>query len=118
VEHSPGGFIVETESVYNSGHLIAEGADLNQPANEQAGNPDFPVTLSKQKGENEPISPQSQGLATLTGPLLAVTTAGEMDVEAPQDASPASSSPSDAGSLPLEDPEDDDADPDWLVEAT
>ncbi|KAJ4371615.1 hypothetical protein N0V83_004835 [Neocucurbitaria cava] len=29
-----------------------------------------------------------------------------------------SSSPSDAGSLPLEDPEDEDADPDWLVDAT
>jgi xeroderma pigmentosum group C-complementing protein len=28
------------------------------------------------------------------------------------------SSPSDTGSLPLEDPEDEDADPDWLVEAT
>jgi xeroderma pigmentosum group C-complementing protein len=28
------------------------------------------------------------------------------------------SSPSDAGSLPLEDPEDEDADPDWLVDAT
>lgn len=29
-----------------------------------------------------------------------------------------SSSPSDAGSLPLEDPEDEDADPDWLVDVT
>ncbi|KAH7383184.1 hypothetical protein BKA66DRAFT_463311 [Pyrenochaeta sp. MPI-SDFR-AT-0127] len=29
-----------------------------------------------------------------------------------------SSSPSDVGSLPLEDPEDEDADPDWLVDAT
>lgn len=28
------------------------------------------------------------------------------------------SSPSEAGSLPLEDPEDEDADPDWLVDAT
>jgi xeroderma pigmentosum group C-complementing protein len=34
-----------------------------------------------------------------------------------QDQSP-ESSPSDAGSLPLEDPEDEDADPDWLVDAT
>ncbi|CAO2656010.1 Nn.00g048130.m01.CDS01 [Neocucurbitaria sp. VM-36] len=32
--------------------------------------------------------------------------------------SPPSSSPSDVGSLPLEDPEDEDADPDWLVDAT
>lgn len=32
--------------------------------------------------------------------------------------SPTSSSPSDAGSLPLEDPEDEDADPDWLVDVT
>ncbi|OAL52177.1 Rad4-domain-containing protein [Pyrenochaeta sp. DS3sAY3a] len=32
--------------------------------------------------------------------------------------SPPSSMPSDTGSLPLEDPEDEDADPDWLVEAT
>jgi xeroderma pigmentosum group C-complementing protein len=31
---------------------------------------------------------------------------------------PPNSSPSDAGSLPLEDPEDEDADPDWLVDAT
>jgi xeroderma pigmentosum group C-complementing protein len=31
---------------------------------------------------------------------------------------PPESSPSDAGSLPLEDPEDEDADPDWLVDAT
>jgi xeroderma pigmentosum group C-complementing protein len=32
--------------------------------------------------------------------------------------SPLSSSPSDAGSLMMEDPEDEDADPDWLVDAT
>ncbi|KAH5433832.1 hypothetical protein HBI44_034090 [Parastagonospora nodorum] len=31
---------------------------------------------------------------------------------------PPESSPSDTGSLPLEDPEDEDADPDWLVDAT
>jgi xeroderma pigmentosum group C-complementing protein len=31
---------------------------------------------------------------------------------------PLNSSPSDAGSLPLEDPDDEDADPDWLVDAT
>lgn len=31
---------------------------------------------------------------------------------------PPESSPSEAGSLPLEDPEDEDADPDWLVDAT
>lgn len=31
---------------------------------------------------------------------------------------PSESSPSDTGSLPLEDPEDEDADPDWLVDAT
>ena len=31
---------------------------------------------------------------------------------------PLTSSPSEAGSLPMEDPEDEDADPDWLVDAT
>jgi xeroderma pigmentosum group C-complementing protein len=31
---------------------------------------------------------------------------------------PPDASPSDTGSLPLEDPEDEDADPDWLVDAT
>ncbi|KAF1347318.1 Rad4-domain-containing protein [Lizonia empirigonia] len=35
-----------------------------------------------------------------------------------QDATPPASSLSDAGSLPLEDPDDEDADPDWLVDAT
>jgi xeroderma pigmentosum group C-complementing protein len=39
--------------------------------------------------------------------------AGTEDAEMPPE-----SSPSDTGSLPLEDPEDEDADPDWLVDAT
>ena len=37
------------------------------------------------------------------------------DAEMP---SPPSSSPSETGSLMMEDPEDEDADPDWLVDAT
>jgi xeroderma pigmentosum group C-complementing protein len=41
-----------------------------------------------------------------------------MDSEQDHSPPPPDSSPSDAGSLPLEDPEDEDADPDWLVDAT
>lgn len=42
----------------------------------------------------------------------------ESAVEAVAEPSIPSSSPSEAGSLPLEDPEDEDADPDWLVDVT
>ncbi|KAF2689970.1 Rad4-domain-containing protein [Lentithecium fluviatile CBS 122367] len=49
---------------------------------------------------------------------VAVPTADSTNTEALQEPSLPSSSPSDAGSLPLEDPEDSDADPDWLIEAT
>jgi xeroderma pigmentosum group C-complementing protein len=38
--------------------------------------------------------------------------------EAQDEPAPPSSSPSDVGSLPLEDPEDEDADPEWLVDVT
>ncbi|KAF2874484.1 hypothetical protein BDV95DRAFT_566264 [Massariosphaeria phaeospora] len=49
------------------------------------------------------------GEASVTGAILA------LDGEA---SSPLSSSPSEAGSLPMEDPDDEDADPEWLVEVT
>jgi xeroderma pigmentosum group C-complementing protein len=39
-------------------------------------------------------------------------------LDATEDVDMPDSTPSDAGSLPLEDPEDEDADPDWLVDAT
>jgi xeroderma pigmentosum group C-complementing protein len=63
---------------------------------------------------------QQQPLPTETEANYASKIAGEVDVAITpdDDPSPPKSSPSDAGSLPLEDPEDEDADPDWLVDAT
>lgn len=66
------------------------------------------LSASLQQAQNNK-SPEATPVASLTRPEVRV------DVDMPDQPS---SSPSEAGSLPLEDPEDEDADPDWLVDAT
>ena len=114
--HSAGGFVADTESVDRSDDLVADKTALNQIANGHAQTTNLPVGLKQREGEATP--PESERLSTNIEPHLAITVAGGKEVGVPKDLSLPSSSPSDAGSLPLEDPEDDDADPDWLIEAT
>jgi xeroderma pigmentosum group C-complementing protein len=57
--------------------------------------------------------------ANAQGPVVAAATDGDVAMHSEQEQSPPPiATPSDTGSLPLEDPEDEDADPDWLVDAT
>ncbi|KAH8725171.1 hypothetical protein GQ44DRAFT_616879 [Phaeosphaeriaceae sp. PMI808] len=70
------------------------------------------VSLAENSNEN------AQSPPALSKPLLAdlpPTKASQIGTGTHQ---VPDSSPSDAGSLPLEDPEDEDADPDWLVDVT
>ncbi|EDU41002.1 RAD4 DNA repair protein RAD4 [Pyrenophora tritici-repentis] len=60
-------------------------------------------STNKDSGEAAPETPNS---------------APNQDQDTKTSSPPIPSSPSEANSLPLEDPEDEDADPDWLVEAT
>jgi len=88
------GYLMQTDGAADNagGFLHEEGAEINKAqASMNNGGEDVP----------EPSNDE-----------------GDQDKDAEMESPPIASSPSEAGSLPMEDPEDEDADPDWLVDAT
>ncbi|KAH7396504.1 hypothetical protein DE146DRAFT_656954 [Phaeosphaeria sp. MPI-PUGE-AT-0046c] len=116
-------YILEEEDEDVAGGFVCEDVSDASPSRDEAR---AEVDLAQGGGVNEQggglipedmdVHRAEEGAANCPGASTvpdAVTT-----TTANQAQSPPKSSPSDAGSLPLEDPEDEDADPDWLVDAT
>ncbi|KAF2706393.1 Rad4-domain-containing protein [Pleomassaria siparia CBS 279.74] len=83
------------------------------------------LVVENQARENAPLDPLQEPdvIEAVSVPEVKVSAPGkgkEKEAEAEAQAPPSipSSSPSERGSLLMEDPEDEDADPDWLVDAT
>jgi xeroderma pigmentosum group C-complementing protein len=127
-------YILEDDEDDEAGGFIRDDVSDTHPskANDQieSGNiqQDEDDTVSAEGGgfipEDEDVDVTETSVKSVTesanAPPQQVTAAGEdvaMDSDR-EESPPPDSSPSDAGSLPLEDPEDEDADPDWLVDAT
>jgi xeroderma pigmentosum group C-complementing protein len=99
-DHVGGGFIPETEPQTNTG-----GGFI----------PEVPSPVN----DHDAFSPIAAGEDTSRVPqAIKSTTATTIRAPNSQSPPPQASPPSDAGSLLLEDPDDEDADPDWLVDAT
>ncbi|KAJ4295409.1 hypothetical protein N0V90_007421 [Kalmusia sp. IMI 367209] len=110
-----GGFIQEDDPIDLAAGLLPD-VHLNKPE----------VKLPSHRIEPQPVHPDihlpksenASNVEIMTSGSQSIVISGVGDAGiAPKSTEP-SSSPSDAGSLPLEDPDDEDAEPDWLVDVT
>jgi xeroderma pigmentosum group C-complementing protein len=102
-EEEGGGFIRDDES-------DAGPSDSKNPTNED---------VVKDDDAGGGFIVEAEDTEPVTESLDAVAADQDVAMNSEQEQSPPpDASPSDTGSLPLEDPEDEDADPDWLVDAT
>lgn len=115
-------YILEEEDEEDAGGFVREdvsdaGASKEKAPTEADVGPDLGV-VDKAGGfisEHEDIDDADEAPNSLK---TSISPDEEKATTADDEQSPPESSPSDAGSLPLEDPEDEDADPDWLVDVT
>jgi xeroderma pigmentosum group C-complementing protein len=116
VDRNAGGFVPEIDSADVSQDPIPAPSTPGAPTKQE----DTPATTTKQE-TTESTPPNPEGPAMKPRPTVVVNANATSEAEKPK-GPPAlqssNSTVSDAGSLPLEDPEDSDADPDWLVDAT
>ncbi|CAI6316216.1 unnamed protein product [Periconia digitata] len=118
--HLEGGFLQESEPAEASIAKPAPNSILSATSEKQLGVPNTPMNETNHEslvGKEPGSSSLSEAEATTNGGS-AIAVVPQVSDGKSQVQSPPQSSPSDAGSLPLEDPEDEDADPDWLVDAT
>ncbi|KAF2276703.1 Rad4-domain-containing protein [Westerdykella ornata] len=114
---SGGGFIPESANV--GGGFIPEAqaqraSHTPEPSNHsRAPEAQSSVTGLTQDVGHVQLKDAEEGSAAKSSPGASGTAQTN-----PEPAEPPGSSPSEAGSLPLEDPEDEDADPEWLVDVT
>lgn len=122
-EGSGGGFIPESGPVIDlAGGFLPDEANASKAddVHSQEQSPDVHHDTTVEMNENMQQPDEAEATATQRSPVASE----EAKVTVPQKLSPppssasASTSASDAGSLLMEDPEDEDADPDWLVDAT
>lgn len=110
-----GGFILDSESpkVGPSGQADLEGGFIQTDGTAEGTSTNFEEADAAD--EMDVVIPKQEAEPALED----ITTSKINNDEPPvHQEPPPNSSPSDAGSLPLEDPEDEDADPDWLVDVT
>ncbi|KAF1912679.1 hypothetical protein BDU57DRAFT_374503 [Ampelomyces quisqualis] len=119
----PDDFILEEDDDEDEGGGFVHDDDHNDAGLLEAGceKEEMDVDRSEEKDEKHVDSPEGQGGGFLFQDEIKQPEHKQSHPEH-EDAAMSSdreeSEPSDTGSLPLEDPEDEDADPDWLVDAT
>lgn len=99
-----------------------EGFDITEPkiippeVTDRPTSPQYQLQAGERTSADEP----KEAASAVSQPRRGETArdAGSEGTERTERSLPPSSSPSDPGSLPLEDPEDEDAEPDWLIDAT
>jgi xeroderma pigmentosum group C-complementing protein len=112
-------YILEEEDDDDAGGFIHDNSSETGPSNNKEDGEDGFVQEDKVTDEGGGFIPEhvADPLAPVS-PTPAQTTNDDVVMASDKEPSPPASSLSDTGSLPLEDPEDEDADPDWLVEVT
>jgi xeroderma pigmentosum group C-complementing protein len=115
VERNAGGFVAEPASTNISENLIVEHPGIS--TDHHQGQVTIEATARKDEAR-EPTPQNSEGPAAKARPIVPIAVENASHIKLRTEPSVPQSSPSDAGSLPMEDPEDSDADPDWLVDAT
>lgn len=105
-----------------SAHSAGEGGGLIQADDpvDLAGGflPDVQLVQPEVELPSHPIEPQPVVPDVHTEPKVPEQDVGKVNVDGESTAETPSSSMSDAGSLPLEDPDDEDAEPEWLMDET
>jgi xeroderma pigmentosum group C-complementing protein len=116
-ERNAGGFIPESGSADGPQDLVVEPPVSSITAHHDQEPATIAPTARKEEAR-EPTPLDAEGSAVRPRPVVAVPTSEADPPKGPPVLRPSQSTVSDAGSLPLEDPDDSDADPDWLVDAT
>jgi xeroderma pigmentosum group C-complementing protein len=111
---SHGGGFIREESPTTQQALLDAASKQSDDASDLGGDGFIPEEPEVQETRTEPLD-ESHVSKSPPSKDQDVNLGADVDVEMQ---APPSSSPSEQGSLLLEDPEDEDADPDWLVDAT
>jgi xeroderma pigmentosum group C-complementing protein len=119
LEGDSGGLIIEPQPVIDSGGgFIADNLASNETTNGNTEQRNLLEITPNAQPEKDPSLKQREVPSIDVTQSVNPTVVGDLLVALRKEPSVSAASPSDSGSLPLEDPEDSDADPDWLVEAT
>ncbi|KAF2642819.1 Rad4-domain-containing protein [Massarina eburnea CBS 473.64] len=108
-----GGFVIEEDDFEDVGGFIRDSSPEAGPSTRKTRPIEEPVATTDTAGGFIVAS-----LDTTVEATNALSIPSAPVRESPPPSTHPQSSPSDVDSLPIEDPEDEDADPDWLVDAT